>query len=230
MKSEFKREESDLTNTKSEPIEPIESTNEPAKPEVLKDTNLYIREGVFPFRDDRRFILVGQSAAGKDWVLGRLMEEYGYGKLVSCTTRPRRPHEVEGVDYYFKEKPPTMATPHAAHRTYTTVENGEEATWHYWLTPEEVARDTYIGILDYEGAKELIEWSYEFVGKRPTIVYVWASAETLRRRAEGRPGYEKEEFDRRLEIDLAWEEEAIRMADIVINNDKENKDETEINE
>lgn len=47
-------------------------------------------------------IISGPSGAGKDATLKR-MEEMGYPFhfVVTATTRPQRPHEVDGVDYHF---------------------------------------------------------------------------------------------------------------------------------
>ena len=47
-------------------------------------------------------VISGPSAAGKDATLKR-MEELGYPFhfVVTATTRPRRPNEVDGVDYHF---------------------------------------------------------------------------------------------------------------------------------
>ena len=50
-------------------------------------------------------VISGPSAAGKDATLKR-MEELGYPFhfVVTATTRPRRPNEVDGVDYHFVSK------------------------------------------------------------------------------------------------------------------------------
>jgi guanylate kinase len=47
-------------------------------------------------------VISGPSGAGKDATLKR-MEEMGYPFhfVVTATTRPRRPHEVDGMDYHF---------------------------------------------------------------------------------------------------------------------------------
>ena len=47
------------------------------------------------------FLLVGKSSVGKDYVLNELVKTEGWKKMVSYTTRPMRPHEVEGHDYHF---------------------------------------------------------------------------------------------------------------------------------
>jgi len=50
-----------------------------------------------------KMILVGKSAAGKDH-LRKILEGRGFKYGISYTTRPSRPNEVDGQDYYFLEK------------------------------------------------------------------------------------------------------------------------------
>jgi guanylate kinase len=47
-------------------------------------------------------VITGQSGAGKGTLIKRLLADFSELELaVSATTRPRRPGEVEGRDYYF---------------------------------------------------------------------------------------------------------------------------------
>ena len=49
-------------------------------------------------------IVSGPSGVGKDSVideLRRVPREPDYHYVVTCTTRPRRPYEVDGVHYHF---------------------------------------------------------------------------------------------------------------------------------
>jgi guanylate kinase len=56
----------------------------------------------FPIARPRLFIISGPSGAGKGTIVQRLLEERPNLKLsVSCTTRPARPMEKEGVHYFF---------------------------------------------------------------------------------------------------------------------------------
>ena len=46
-------------------------------------------------------VLVGESASGKSSIEKYLVDNYGYNKIVSYTTRPPRKGEINGVDYHF---------------------------------------------------------------------------------------------------------------------------------
>jgi guanylate kinase len=45
--------------------------------------------------------LTGPTASGKTELLKELVKNQAFQKLVSVTTRPKRPGEIEGTDYYF---------------------------------------------------------------------------------------------------------------------------------
>ena len=49
-------------------------------------------------------VLVGASATGKTVIAKRLQQKYNLEKYVTCTTRPKRVNEVDGIDYYFLSK------------------------------------------------------------------------------------------------------------------------------
>lgn len=46
-------------------------------------------------------VLVGESASGKSSIEKYLVDNCGYNKVVSYTTRPPREGEIDGVDYHF---------------------------------------------------------------------------------------------------------------------------------
>ena len=46
-------------------------------------------------------ILVGESGSGKSSIEKYLVENYGFKKTISYTTRPMRDGEVDGIDYHF---------------------------------------------------------------------------------------------------------------------------------
>ena len=52
-------------------------------------------------KEKKMLIIIGKSGSGKTSVVDELVNNYGYTKEVTDTTRPKRPGEVEGVDYNF---------------------------------------------------------------------------------------------------------------------------------
>ena len=46
-------------------------------------------------------ILVGESGSGKSSIEEVLIEKYGFEKVITCTTRPMRPGEIDGMNYHF---------------------------------------------------------------------------------------------------------------------------------
>ena len=49
------------------------------------------------------FALIGEAGSGKDHLVKVLAEQYPalFNEIISCTTRPKREFERDGVDYYF---------------------------------------------------------------------------------------------------------------------------------
>lgn len=45
--------------------------------------------------------LIGESACGKSTIQNILCDNYGFNKIITYTTRPKREREVDGVDYHF---------------------------------------------------------------------------------------------------------------------------------
>lgn len=79
-----------------------------------------------------KLILVGKAAAGKDFLKNRLTQK-GFKSGVSCTTRPPRHNEVDGVDYHFMSEDDFKSA----------LDNGEMLEhmifndWYYGLTIDE---------------------------------------------------------------------------------------------
>ena len=45
--------------------------------------------------------LFGPSSSGKDTLAKTLSARSDVNEIISCTTRPKREYEKEGIDYYF---------------------------------------------------------------------------------------------------------------------------------
>jgi len=87
-----------------------------------------------------KYILVGASGSGKTTMAAVLTEQLGLRRCITSTTRPPRPEEVDGRDYYFKP-------------SFDFNEMFEHATfggYEYGVTKDELSRGDFI-ILDPQG-------------------------------------------------------------------------------
>ena len=46
-------------------------------------------------------VILGKTCSGKSTIARKLCEKYNYNKILTYTTRPKREHEKDGVDYHF---------------------------------------------------------------------------------------------------------------------------------
>ena len=50
---------------------------------------------------NKLFCLIGKSGSGKDTILKKLCNEYGFKQNIAYTTRPKRAKEINGINYHF---------------------------------------------------------------------------------------------------------------------------------
>lgn len=131
------------------------------------------------------FILSSPSGAGKTTLADRLLTKDGEMVLsVSATTRPRRPGEAHGQDYYFV----------AEEEFFRMRDNNEFLEWanvfgYYYATPRSLVDDTLrqgkdiLFDIDWQGAQQLDEAAGEDVVK---VFILPPSREELERRLRQR--------------------------------------------
>jgi guanylate kinase len=93
-------------------------------------------------------ILVGASASGKTEVAKLLFKKYGLIKAITHTTRPKREHEKNGVDYYFVSKTKFLELLDADYFVEHTEYNGN----YYGCSKKEIS-DNKVVIVDANGLK-----------------------------------------------------------------------------
>lgn len=168
------------------------------------------------------FVVSGPSGAGKNSVINRAVEGIpGLTYSVSYTTRPRRSHETDGVDYLFVSREEFARRiergDFAEHVTYLGDLYGTSRS----QIDDAVARglDVILNI-DVEGAKLVRRAG---LGEH-TVVYVFlvpSSLARLEERLRARGTENDAEIAARLEV-AAREMEAIDVFDyLVINDDLE---------
>lgn len=148
-------------------------------------------------------ILCGASSVGKDYILKNLTSNYNFQPLVSHTTRPVRPNEINNIDYTFISENDFLKmikdNQFIEYRTYNTLVNNIPATWHYGLAKQELDQSKqYVVILDMQGTRDFIKW---YGVDNCNVVMITCDEDIRRDRAIARGGYSEPEFNRRLEDD-----------------------------
>lgn len=143
------------------------------------------------------FILSSPSGAGKTTLADRLLTKDGEMVLsISATTRPRRPGEAHGKDYYFVSEEEFMRM----------RDNGEFMEWanvfgHYYGTPRSLVEDVLrqgkdvLFDIDWQGAQQLDEVAGEDVVK---VFILPPSREELERRLRSRAKDPEEVVQKRM--------------------------------
>ncbi|HYF95713.1 MAG TPA: guanylate kinase [Symbiobacteriaceae bacterium] len=162
-------------------------------------------------------VVTGPSAVGKGTICDALRQEAPDVRWsVSCTTRPARPGEVDGREYFF-----------LSHEEFQRrIQAGELLEWaqvyqNWYGTPrqyvDEMIDNGYDMILDIDmqGARRVREMY-------PGSVFVFVippSMEALRRRIMGRGTESDESVQLRLQQAPKWIEEGLQYDYVIVNDE-----------
>lgn len=98
--------------------------------------------------------ICGKSASGKDTLLHEIMINESLHEIVSCTTRPPREREVDGVNYYFFTE----------EEFFQKVENGEMLEtshfrdWYYGTALVGLREDAInVGVFNPDGIRSMLK-------------------------------------------------------------------------
>lgn len=95
-------------------------------------------------------VLVGESASGKSSIERKLVDSYGYKKVVSYTTREPRNGEIDGVDYHFISNKKFLELKAQDFFAETAVYN----EWHYGTAKEDCTNDK-VAVLTPHGLRQV---------------------------------------------------------------------------
>ena len=175
---------------------------------------------------NKLLILLSPSSCGKDYILNKLVSDYNFQPLISHTSRPRRPSEINHLSYHFVSMNEFLSMISndelIEYRTYNTLVDNVPDVWYYGLsknTIDELSSSTnYVTIFDVQGGKEFIE----YYGRDNCYVCMINCDDKIREeRAKLRGGFNQQEWDRRLEDDnvIFSDDNTKDLVDHYINND-----------
>lgn len=174
-------------------------------------------------------ILSGKSGSGKDIVTQTILNHYPNEttRLVAHTSRPIRPNETNGKDYYFltKEEFQSLIQENRfiEYRSFQTNVNGIPDEWFYGTMKfQPLEQDKMrVVIKDLAGAKELKEYC-DSIGEVCVCILIEVNETVRTERAKQRSGFDQMEWDRRLktdEFDFSMERQ-VGVVDYTIRNDE----------
>jgi len=157
-------------------------------------------------------VLVGASASGKTEIAKILYMIHGYHKCITTTTRSKRAHEENDVDYHF-------LTPEQFNSIQNQCGFVESATYHghhYGIQKKDVHIDGVV-IVEPNGANTLIDALMDDV----FVVYIHASEATRRKRMLSR-GDQQTVVDERISFDRnVFDTKMMKRIDLSIENETE---------
>ena len=150
-------------------------------------------------------ILISPSGCGKNYVLDYL-SDYNFQPLISHTSRPRRPSEINHVSYHFVSTNEFLSMISndelIEYRTYNTLVDNVPDIWYYGLSKNTIDKlnpsTNYVTIFDVQGAKDFIE----YYGRENCYVCMLKCDDKIREgRAKLRGGFNQKEWLRRKDDD-----------------------------
>lgn len=97
-------------------------------------------------------VLVGESASGKSSIEKSLVDNYGYKKIVSYTTRQPRQGEIDGIDYHYISENQFIKLQNEGY----FAEVGEYNGWHYGTAKNDCISDK-VAVVTPHGLRQLVK-------------------------------------------------------------------------
>lgn len=103
------------------------------------------------------FLIVGKAATGKDYIINKLCQHEDWNKMVSYTTRPMRPNEVDGVDYHFIANNDEFIELEKNGELFEKTEYFTEiGTWMYGFGNKSINNGINIAIVNPHGVEQFV--------------------------------------------------------------------------
>lgn len=158
-------------------------------------------------------VVIGPSASGKTQIVNHLIQDYGFHKLVTYTTRPMRVGEVQDIDYHFISQA-SFEEKYQQHFFLETVYYNQN---YYGTAYSDLSEDKVV-IIEKEGLKKYIAHAREKI----VIIFIRCSKPIRRLRMVGRLD-EPDCIEKRLQSDdVVFDEELLSLVDYVIETSNSN--------
>lgn len=162
-------------------------------------------------------VITGATGTGKTTVSAYLTKRYGVARVMTHTTRPRRPGEVDGVDYYFETPESFAANHYIEHVTYAGYQYGSshESLDRAW------AKTPFVSIvLDTKGACTYADE----LGEQIAVLYLTIDDPTILKqrlldRGDPLPMVQKRLASPEYRRDLALPKALTPLATVIHNDD-----------
>lgn len=142
------------------------------------------------------FLIVGETASGKDSVVKRL-EADGLGKaVVSFATRPMREGEENGREHWFVSQTEFNKIMEGSVLAYTKIAQPNGEGYEYCATLETLG-DSNIYVIDPNGVSYMKK---AFPNLKTCVIYIYASLEERLQRAQSRSDFDTA-FRKRVEAE-----------------------------
>ena len=154
-------------------------------------------------------VLVGASASGKTELSKILFSAYGYKKVITTTTREKRAHETDDIDYHFLTK--AQFESGIASNAFYEVTIYQD---HYYGIMKKDVIENGLVIVDPNGANTLVEQANDIY-----VVYIEAS-EALRMTRMKQRGDDQSLIEKRIQGDRrTFDLKAFTKIDLHIYNE-----------
>jgi guanylate kinase len=160
-------------------------------------------------------ILVGASASGKSDISKILIDDYGYKKMVTTTSRNPRPGEVNGVDYHFISKK-VFENRIKKDRFLEWVNYNDN----YYGTPKKGATIDKILIVEPDGANHI----YKHEIKDTVIIYLETDEDTRKTRMLDRGDNLIQVIDRLEKDEDHFKKNNLKHIDFIVNTTNESRE------
>lgn len=144
-------------------------------------------------------VLAGKSGAGKTTVAKLLEKEHGMKRAVTCTTRPPREGEVDGIDYHFL----TQEQFDEMEKKGMFAESAHTGVYSYGSLKESYLDEDSVIVLDPDGVRH-IQADKEKEGYCTLTVYLGGDNTLLKKRLIKRGDEPQKTLERLAEDDARF--------------------------